>query len=827
MAGLHRLPRFSLPRFVVAAPASGHGKTTVATGLMAALSARGMAVSGHKVGPDYIDPGYHAMATGRPGRNLDPFMVGENRIVPLLVHGAHAADVAVIEGVMGLFDGRMGTDGESSTAHVAGLTSSPVILVVDISHASRTHAAVVAGLAHFDPSVRIAGVILNKARTGRHAEEVTAALARTGIPVLGVLPRDSGVETPSRHLGLVPAAERAESASTVSRLAGIIEKHLDLDAIVEIARSAEDLETTAWDPNAEVAPPSGTRPVVAIAGGRAFTFRYAETEELLRAAGCDVVEFDPLTDPALPAGTAGIYLGGGFPEVHATELAGNAALIADLRNAITAGVPTIAECAGLAYLCRSLDDTPAVGVVAAAAAMTPRLTLGYRTAVSPSDSLLARAGEQVTGHEFHRTRVNPPAGTDQSVTAAWDLPAAPDGYATATLHASYLHVHWAGHPHLAQRFADAVHQHAATAPVRWIGTDTPPVAQPQRVAGTAELLRHHGDSEVRSGLHDFAVNVYAGPRPTWLDEALHEAVADATQYPDPHRARVALATRYHRSPDEVLPTAGAAEAFSLVAHLRRWRKPVVIHPQFTEPQVALEAAGHTVTTVLCRPEDGFALDPDAVPDDADLVVVGNPTNPTAVLHPVETLRRLWRPGRVVLVDEAFLDAVPGEPETLSRDGSPGLLVSRSLTKHWSIPGIRAGCLLGDAALIAAAAHLQTPWSVSTPAIAAMIACSDERARAESDRRAEELTSWRMQLSAALTERGIHVVAGVAPFVLARVGHGVHQALRTRGVAVRRADTFPGLDDAWIRIACRDAAASQLLLDALDQILVPTTCRRIS
>ncbi|MET0455982.1 MAG: cobyrinate a,c-diamide synthase [Mycobacterium sp.] len=467
----------ALPRVVIAAPASGHGKTTVATGLMAALAARGLRVSGHKVGPDYIDPGYHAMATGRPGRNLDPFMVGESRIVPLLLHGAATADVAIVEGVMGLFDGRLGTAGESSTAHVAQLTSSPVVLVVDISHASRTHAAVVSGLAHFDPKIRIAGVVLNKASTARHANEVVEALGPTGIPVLGVLPRDSGVETPSRHLGLVPAAERAESAATLSRLAAVIAEHVDLDAVLDIARAATPLDHEPWDASREVGAASNTRPVVAMAGGRAFTFRYAETEELLRAAGCEVVDFDPLTDSALPSGTAGIYLGGGFPEVHAGELATNAALMTDLCAAIEAGVPTVAECAGLAYLCRTLDDTPSVGAVAATAEMTPRLTLGYRTATSPTDSLLARAGDRVTGHEFHRTRVTPPAGNSESTTAAWDLPA-PEGFASATMHASYLHVHWAGHPQLAQRFADAVHAGA----LRASGRDPRSPGAPRRTA---------------------------------------------------------------------------------------------------------------------------------------------------------------------------------------------------------------------------------------------------------------------------------------------------------------------------------------------------------
>jgi cobyrinic acid a,c-diamide synthase len=449
-----------LPRIVIAAPASGHGKTTVATGLMAALAGRGLSVSGHKVGPDFIDPGYHALATGRPGRNLDPFLVGEHRVVPLLLHGARSADVAVIEGVMGLFDGRLGTAGEASTAHVAALTVSPVLLVVDISHASRTHAAMIAGLAAFDAEVRIAGVILNKAASERHADEVRDALGPTGIPVLGVLPRDDGIETPSRHLGLVPVAERAASAQTLTRMAEVIAARVDIDAVVHIARGAAALHEAPWDPTQNIQPPTPTRPVVAMAGGRAFTFRYAENEELLRAAGCDVVEFDPLVDATVPAGTAGIYLGGGFPEVHAAELAQNRCLMAELRSAIAAGIPTVAECAGLLYLCRSLDGRPMVGAVPADAAMTPRLTLGYRTATSPADSVLTEAGEQVTGHEFHRTAIT---SVELDGHAAWHLSPGPEGFATPTLHAAYLHTHWAGHPALAQRFAHAVHGQASCA----------------------------------------------------------------------------------------------------------------------------------------------------------------------------------------------------------------------------------------------------------------------------------------------------------------------------------------------------------------------------
>lgn len=471
-----------LPRVVVAAPASGHGKTTVATGLMAALRREGLEVSAFKVGPDYIDPGYHALATGRPGRNLDPFLCGEALVEPLLLHGAAtpvASDVAVIEGVMGLFDGRIGGEGFASTAHVASLTRTPVVLVMDISHTSRTAAAVVHGLTTFDPDVRVSGVILNKAASDRHTREVVEALEATGVPVLGVLPRDSGIEAPSRHLGLVPAQERDESAATLDRLAEQVAEHIDLAAVMRIAHSATELSGIPWAPPER--PREGERPVVAVAGGRAFTFRYAETEELLYAAGLAPVVFDPLAAAGLPEGTAGLYLGGGFPEVHAQDLVANLPLRQAIRSAVEAGMPTVAECAGLLYLCESVNGHEMVGAIPATAQMGPRLTLGYRDAVAPSDSLLGPAGTRVSGHEFHRTTVTPstpatsatpatPSSSDRPVhrdSAAWLLDGLPDGFALdpagtgrATLHASYLHVHWAGHPRLARSFADAVHRYA-------------------------------------------------------------------------------------------------------------------------------------------------------------------------------------------------------------------------------------------------------------------------------------------------------------------------------------------------------------------------------
>lgn len=807
----------ALPRVVVAAPSTGQGKTTIATGLMAALRIAGHEVSGHKVGPDYIDPGYHALATGRPGRNLDPHLVGEDRVAPLLLHGASGADVAVIEGVMGLHDGRLGTNGFSSTAHVAALTQTPVLLVLDVARLSRSAGAIALGMASFDPGVRVAGIVLNRAGSDRNTAEIVASLERTGLPVVGVMPRDDRLCTPSRHLGLVPAEERHGSVRMIERLGAQVARHLDVDAILEIARSAPDLADAPWSPEHEVRP-AGTgrhRPVVAMAGGRAFTFRYPETEELLTAAGCDVVTFDPLVDRTLPAGTRAIYLGGGFPEVYAAELAANRGLLDDLRAAVAAGVPTVAECAGLLYLAESLDGVPLAGVLPVTAAMAERLVLRYPVAIAASDSLLTKAGEEVTGHEFHRTRTTPGAGG----SAAWTIDGETTGYTSDNLHASYLHVHWAGHPHLAQRLADAAHA-AATHVAPTVALPPARVA-PARVA---EPLRHHGDVETGDGLLDFAVNVYDGTRPAWLERALRESLTAATAYPDPARARAAIAQRHGRKVEEVLPTAGAAEAFTLIARLRQWRRPVVVHPQFTEPHAALEQAGHTVTTVVCRPEDGFALDPDAIPDDADLVVIGNPTNPTGVLHPEDMLRRLRRRGRLVVIDEAFMDAVPRETGSLARERLRNLLVVRSLTKHWSIPGIRAGYVVGDRAHVRWLAARQTPWSVSTSAIAATIACTSRTATPEAHERAATLARWRESMEDGLRARGIVHVPSAAPFVLARPGEGTHAALRERGVAVRRADTFPGLDSTWVRIAVRPPAVTDQLFTALDavRLLQPTS-----
>nr|WP_233574217.1 cobyrinate a,c-diamide synthase [Amycolatopsis panacis] len=440
---------------VIAAPGSGHGKTTVAAGLMAALRSAGHRVSGHKVGPDFIDPSYHALATGRPARNLDPFLQGEDALMPLLRHGSAGADIAVIEGVMGLFDGALGTEGYASTAHVARLLDAPVILVVDASAASRSVAATVLGFAQYDTRVRLSGVILNKLGSQRHEDEIVAALEATGVPLVGALRRNENVHAPSRHLGLVPAAERAsDSQRVLPELAAWVSGGVDLAAVVRIAGSAPALSGPEWTPAVRY---DGPRVVVAAAAGPAFTFRYTENVELLAASGVDVVDVDPLRDKELPEGCAGLYFGGGFPEVHAAELSANVPLRTAVADAIGRGMPVSAECAGLLYLCRELDGEPMVGALPATATMTKRGKLGYRRAVSLADNVLATAGQRVTGHEFHRTEVSPAAGP----SAAWGWDRIVDGFASASVHASYLHVHWAGYPELAARFAGHVREFAA------------------------------------------------------------------------------------------------------------------------------------------------------------------------------------------------------------------------------------------------------------------------------------------------------------------------------------------------------------------------------
>lgn len=427
----------------------------VATGLMAALAARGTMVAPFKVGPDFIDPTYHRLATGKPGRNLDVFLSGREIVGRLFVGAAAGADIAIVEGVMGLFDGR-GASGEGSTADVARLLGAPVILVVDASSMSSSVAAMVHGYRDLDRSVRVAGVVLNRVGSGHHEHILRSALEPLGVPVLGVVRRDPGLQTPERYLGLVPVAERVlEAHRSVARWRSAIERGCDIEAIVAVGRTAGPSPGAAWRPQAEMAPVTPVR--IAVATGPAFSFVYPENIELLEARGAEICWFDPTGEEVLPAGVDAVYLGGGFPEVYGEELSANALLRSQVRSFASSGRPVMAECGGLLYLCRRLDGLAMCGVVDADARMTARLTLGYRIATSASRSFLFDRPTEVRAHEFHRSTVEPGAGSP----AAWIIGDRREGFAPGSVHASYLHTHWAGYPEIANRLVLAAAERRA------------------------------------------------------------------------------------------------------------------------------------------------------------------------------------------------------------------------------------------------------------------------------------------------------------------------------------------------------------------------------
>ena len=446
----------SVPAVVIAAPASGSGKTTVATGLMGALRRAGRRVAPFKVGPDFIDPGYHGLAAKRPGRNLDPVLVGEPLIGPLYRHGSAGADIAVVEGVMGLFDGRIeeNTTGTAigSTAHVAALLGAPVILVIDARGQSHSIAALLHGFSTFDQSVRIAGAILNRVGSPRHEDVLRQACEQAGVPVVGAIPRADELSVPSRHLGLITAVEHGEQArAAVDAMIELVGRHVDVAGIE--AAAASRMTAQPWNP--AVAAPTAADVTVALAAGKAFSFGYTEHAELLRAAGAEVVEFDPLTDP-LPPQTAALVLPGGFPEQFSTELSTNDVVRQQIHDLAASGAPIHAECAGLTYLVDDLDGYPMCGVLSGSARFTDRLTLGYREAVAVADSALHAVGERTVGHEFHRTTVTfadnyPPAW----IFAGRDVAKVRDGAVDRGVHASYLHTHPAAHPQAATRFVAA------------------------------------------------------------------------------------------------------------------------------------------------------------------------------------------------------------------------------------------------------------------------------------------------------------------------------------------------------------------------------------
>ncbi len=466
-------------RLVIAGVRSGVGKTTVTAGLIAALVRRGLVVQPFKTGPDYIDPTYHTLAAGRPCRNLDTWMVPLDRVQALFAHVAGQVDLAVVEGVMGLFDGFSYEGEEGSTAQVAKLLGAPVILMLDASKMARSAGALALGYQQFDPDLPLAGFIVNKVGSDRHGQGVATAIERaTGLPALGWLTRDSELEIPERHLGLVPTAEPGRWQAFIEATADRIERAVDLDRLLAMAGEAPPLTAPTledlgpafrWSSPANQLtnePSLGrTKPIVAVARDEAFNFTYEDNLDLLRAAGAELAFFSPLQDGTLPPDTGGVMLSGGFPEMYAAQLAANSEILEALRAAYRQDIPIYAECGGLMYLTESITDLDGnehrmVGLLPGQSVMTRRrLTLGYRQAQAVGDSWLLSAGETVRGHEFHySTWENRPAELPPAFhlfPRSGEGEPRPDGANLGNLWASYVHLHFWGRPELATRFVEA------------------------------------------------------------------------------------------------------------------------------------------------------------------------------------------------------------------------------------------------------------------------------------------------------------------------------------------------------------------------------------
>ncbi len=456
------LPPITVPRLLIGGVSSGVGKTTIAAGLAGAFRARGLRVQPYKCGPDYIDPSHLTRAAGRPARNLDSWMLPHDALGELFGRVASAADIAIIEGMMGLFDGRFGEGDTGSSAEISKLLRAPVVLVLDVGKVGRSAAATALGFQRFDPSLNLAGVILNNVGSARHRETVAGPLTEaTGLPVLGALPRSPELQIPERHLGLVPDAESKDD-ELLARIAEAVARHCDLDALWALAASAPPLHPAGGGglfPAAAAAAPAPVR--IAVAQDEAFNFYYQDNLDLLAAWGAELAPFSPLADGALPDGVSGLYVGGGFPEVYAARLAANGAARRAVAGAVAAGMPVFAECGGLMGLSQGIVDfdgsrhamagvTPAVCVM-----QRRRARLGYLTVAARCDTPLLRRGEAVRAHEFHWSDLESPPDPAAAAFDVLDEPERVEGFARSNLLASYTHIHFAARPGLAARFVDS------------------------------------------------------------------------------------------------------------------------------------------------------------------------------------------------------------------------------------------------------------------------------------------------------------------------------------------------------------------------------------
>ncbi|TDC42617.1 cobyrinate a,c-diamide synthase [Micromonospora sp. KC213] len=472
----------AVPRLVLSAPSSGHGTNALAVGLLAALAERGVPVAGFKVGPDHVDAAYLGLAAGRPGRNLDPRLVGVDRLAPIFAHGAANAGLAVVQGTMGLYDSVSGRPDEESTAAVATALRSPVVLVVDVAAMGQSVAALVHGFRSYDEQLWLAGVILTQVASPRHETMLREALDDIDVPVYGALRRhELPPVLPARRLGVLPVVgQDPEAARAVRRLGEAVAATVELDRLLALGRSAPALSIPAWSAAGELAalvpgPGAGgaavggaavgpgiggdavasSAPVVALAGGSDGGFSYPETAELLRAAGAEVVTFDPLRDEALPAGTRALVIGAGLPEVSARDLSANRRLCIAVAELARTGRPVVAEGTGLLWLSRELDGLPMCGVLDATGVTRNGLVVGYREATARTASVVAEAGATVRGYKQHAAVLTPRAGEHP----AWDWGGgAPEGFVWRGVHASQLGLHWAADPAMAARLVAAARQ---------------------------------------------------------------------------------------------------------------------------------------------------------------------------------------------------------------------------------------------------------------------------------------------------------------------------------------------------------------------------------
>ena len=443
---------------VIAGVRSGVGKTTIATGIMGALTRRGHRVQPFKAGPDYIDTSYHKLACGVPSRNLDTWLCDHPTVLELFQRASSGSDVSVVEGVMGVFDGRSSLNEEGSSAQLAKLLGAPVILIADAAKVARSVAAEVLGFQTFDPDLNIAGVILNGVASERHLEFCKPQIeATTGIPVLGYLPRKEEFIQPERHLGLIPTVEGTVANDWYDNVINQVEATMDVPTILKLANTAK---TPPSSPNVYPETPIPARATIAVAQDEAFNFYYQDSLDLLAAWGAELAPFSPLQDETLPSGANGIYLGGGFPELFADQLAGNKPMHYAIRQAVVKGVPVYAECGGLMYLGKSLSDLegvthPMLGIIPAESAMSQsRLTLGYREVESCSDSPVLPKGERVKGHEFHWSTLAREPDNQESVYKIVDQDNRLDGFRTGSVWASYVHIHLGSRMGLASRFVE-------------------------------------------------------------------------------------------------------------------------------------------------------------------------------------------------------------------------------------------------------------------------------------------------------------------------------------------------------------------------------------